>query len=59
MPRSSVHPASTRRKRVMRTALTESQLQAYFLARETLRRLRRLPTPGAIAEARHPDPRLR
>ena len=57
MANPSTHPragSAPRTARRIRSSMSLNQLQAYFLARETLRRLKPAPTPCVP-----PDPALR
>jgi hypothetical protein len=56
MPSSSVRQSSKRRSQTLRRVMPESQLQAYLLARETLRRLRSLAAQGGVDKAPQREP---
>jgi hypothetical protein len=51
MSSSSAQSPSKRRLQATRLAMSESQLQAYFLARETLRRLKGLAASNGVNKA--------
>jgi len=52
MPSSSDHQIARRRSPQRRAVMTTSQIQAYLLARETLRRLKRPPMQDDASDAR-------
>jgi hypothetical protein len=54
MSSSSVCQAAMRRSRKSPVVMTEAQLDAYFLTRETLRRLMRPHTPGSPPQQTRP-----